>query len=235
MVIHNFLGKSYIMSCSHSVTTKTGTFTVYTELVSKCEAEKRCRKRGEMLAPVTNFRDSAKLLELFATHETCDISNDVLISYWLDLEISYAKDMSSSKKTFSNGVKWRAKKHNQIYDDYNKKHTDNAFAILTPFHHYMYGEKAYGISSLSSDACRKFRYVCLKPAEKASAEPIERRDDEVEGVFIPSNVAFLIILAMVLCVCVCMKTIRRLKTEVSVLKQKGVFENDALTDMLVQK
>ena len=43
--------------CKAAVTTKSGTFTYYTEAVPRCKARLNCADRGEILAPFTNQED----------------------------------------------------------------------------------------------------------------------------------------------------------------------------------
>ena len=45
------------MPCSNKVTTASGTFTAYNDLMTHCRAKKFCKEKGQILAPVTNQKD----------------------------------------------------------------------------------------------------------------------------------------------------------------------------------
>ena len=45
------------MNCSNSVTTDTGTFTFHAEFMTRCEAKKKCKSLGQILAPLRKKSD----------------------------------------------------------------------------------------------------------------------------------------------------------------------------------
>ena len=221
------------MSCSNfSVKTKTGTFTAYTEKVSKCEAEKRCKKRGEILAPIANRRDAKKILKLFKsnTDENCPVSLHGVGSFWLGLDVTYTEN--EQERVFSNGVKWDEKKHSKIYHNYLDGYTECAKAIFSP---YMHDEEngPFEILDESEDCVlNKLRYLCLKPAADTSAEPIvQKREYEASSVLLPA-VFFVAVSVFLAFGYVGVHKIIELKKENSLLKQKvlpaGVIETYAL-------
>ena len=99
------------MICKNSVITKSGTFTFFDEWTTKCQAEKKCKKRGEILAPVTNRKDAKKIQELFKSNvgiEGCRIVWNAGASYWLGLDETFTEN--GKPKTFTNGLKWKERK-----------------------------------------------------------------------------------------------------------------------------
>ena len=164
------------MSCKNSVTTKTGTFTFFHEKSTRCQAEKKCKNRGEILAPVTNKRDAKKLMDLQLSNEGvegCHFAWHAGFSYWIGLDVTYTKD--KQEKVFSNGVKWRERKHGKIYRDSNNEYTDCAIAVFYP----PMRKKPFAIGA-ESDSCdmRSLKYyACLKPANaSATAESVVQED-----------------------------------------------------------
>ena len=90
------------MSCKNSVETKTGVFTLYNEMVSKCEAENRCLKMGQILAPITNRRDASKLtwLAIKNSNGPCALND----GYWIGLDITYSKENLKYERVFQTGT-----------------------------------------------------------------------------------------------------------------------------------
>ena len=153
------------MTCKTSVTTKTGVFTVYGEYSSRCEAELKCIKMGQILAPVTNKRDAHKLLKLFKNNNaTCEFNDSFFRSYWIGLDITYTKN--KQEKVFSNGMQWNERKHSKIYKNFIDVYTDCPVATFDPW-----DTDAPFSTLLDSEDC-KFRntyyYICLKPRSKIS-------------------------------------------------------------------
>ena len=166
------------MSCSYSFTTPTGTFTIYNENLSKCQAEQKCKKMGQILAPITNKRDAKRLRRHFdKNHEAgpeCPISSGYPDEYHIGLEIT-----DTDQKVFSNGVKWNDKKHSKLYDDLRKDdylevNENCTIALYFPF----FEDKPllYRHESKDCDPMRA-KYICLKPADKASAKSLVHEDN----------------------------------------------------------
>ena len=207
--------------CHHSVTTKSGTFTAHTELVTKCQAEKMCKKRGGMLAPITTKRDAHRILKLFKTNSkdvSCGVTSEDLAHYWVGLDVTYTKDEDT--KIFSNGVKWVERKHGKIYHNTLESHTDCADAVFLPFA----SDNNYRIVTPmgSCQVDNRLKYLCFKPAEKSSAEKITQRVEfEEDGVFVPSSVALVAVMVCVVFAFAGVKTFRSMKREINELKGKN--------------
>ena len=171
-----------MMTCKRSFTTKTGKFTFFHEESTRCHAEKKCRNRGEILAPITNRRDAKKFKELLMSNnkvDGCPIKRHSTIDYWIGLDVTYTE--YERKKVFSNGVAWKERKHSKIYQDYNNQYTDCAIA-----HYHPVLEKfAIGYESLSCKWQTLKHYVCLKPANtNATAESIVQDEDSFDDEYL---------------------------------------------------
>ena len=191
------------MSCINSVTTNTGTFTFHKESLTRCEAENRCLKRGEILAPVTNKEDADALVKLFESNvgkQDCTFATPYGWSYWLGLDITYSGNRQD--KVFSNGVSWNDKVHGKIYNDYlKKKHTGCPMVVFQTW----FPLGAFNIVTESSSCrVRKIaRYVCFKPKDNNSAEHITADEGGLKNeLTLPTGVVFAVAATAVLMVAV---------------------------------
>ena len=188
MSVTFFLGYNYNMTCRQSVSTKSGKFTFFTEVVTRCQAEKKCKKRGEILAPVTNCKDAKKIQELFESNvgiEGCKFRWQYYTNYWLGLDVNYTEN--TNEYTFSNGVKWKKRKHEKIYQNGINNYTECGFALFQP----IFREAPFKIGP-ESPACgweRKYSYACFKPTD-ATAEPIVGDAENYKSANIPFNTDF---------------------------------------------
>ena len=189
------------MTCRRTLTTKSGTFTFFNEKVSKCLAEKKCKKRGEILAPIATSRDAKKIMNLFESNvpiENCTFATNFFPNgYWIGLDVSYTEN--DQQKTFSNGIRWKERKHGRIYHDFLKEdlkeYSDCAIALLDPF----FTKTPYMIHVESTDCSWESKnfYVCLKPADNAIAESVVQRVDfDNEAFNLPSTAAIILACAV---------------------------------------
>ena len=188
------------MTCRRTLTTKSGTFTFFDEKVSKCLAEKKCKKRGETLAPIATSRDAKKIMNLFESNapiENCTFGTDFFAGYWIGLDVSYTEN--DQQKTFTNNVKWKERKHGRIYHDFLKEdfkeYSDCAIALFEPF----FTKTPYMIHQESASCSWESKnfYVCLKPAHNAIAESVVQREDFDNETFnLPSTAAIILACAV---------------------------------------
>ena len=209
------------MSCQNSVTTKTGTFTFYEEVVSRCEAELRCMKKGELLAPITNTQDANKIVKLFNNNvgkEHCTFATNVAYSYWIGLNITYNE--SKQEKIFSNGIQWNDTKHMKIYTNYLKEYSDCPIAMFQPY----FPPKPFPIMG-DSESCKVgswVRYVCLKPNDDKSAESIIQDKDSLKSVVtLPTGLVFAVAASALLVVVVGVIAIARMHTKIKRLSKNN--------------
>ena len=195
------------MSCSYSFTTPTGTFNIYNEKLSKCQAEQKCKKMGQILAPITNKRDARRLKKHFYKNyevgPECPISSEHIDEYHIGLELTDT-DEGGLEKVFSNGVKWNDKKHSKLYDDNRKKghllsevKENCTIALYCPF----FEDKQLLFRHMSKD-CNPMRakYICLKPADKASAKSlVQENENQRYGNAAVSNVTLFAVFMALCC------------------------------------
>ena len=172
-------------TCSESLKTKSGTFTFYDEILTKCEAELKCMKMGQILAPVTNKRDAKKIIKFLKNNidDTCSISP--FNSYWIGLDTTF--NGTEQEKVFSNGIKWNDRKHSKIYNKIYKPvnvKLNCPVAYVVP----MIDEDpfVYDDESKKCNIRMKRKYFCLKPAGEATAESINQ-DSTKNDVTLPSG------------------------------------------------
>ena len=105
-------------SCATEVTTPTGKFTFYGEIVSVCEAKKVCAEKGEILAPITNRADFEALLRVTQTgnHPSCPFHHGFFL-YSIGLDVTPC-GKGKQDRVFTNGVVWNNTVHGQLYSDY---------------------------------------------------------------------------------------------------------------------
>ena len=152
------------MTCQRSVTTKTGTFTVYPENVSHCEADKLCRSRGEILAPFYKIEDMKAVQDMIVRNnedDECDYALYSIFSYHIGLDVKVNGD-GSFTKTFSNGLKWDNAKHGEIYERDMK--TNCPIASYKPHFTEPFGVRE---QSPRCQTQQNYKYFCLKPAGQA--------------------------------------------------------------------
>ena len=121
------------MSCKRSLATTSGKFPFFDEFVTHCQAEKKCKKRGEVLAPFTNRRDIRRVKDFLESNrgvKDCLIQTYAGASYWTGLEVSFTED--DQERVFTDGTKWKERRHGKIYRDWNKNYTDCAIALYEP-------------------------------------------------------------------------------------------------------
>ena len=181
------------MACKRSVTTKTGTFTFFPEWVTKCQAEKKCWKRGEILAPISNRRDAKKIMNLFESNigkEGCLIATNAGANYWIGLDVSYTQN--DQQKIFSNGMKWKPHKHGKIYSNHNDEYTNCAISLFDP----IITDDPFILTTEGSkcDWTMQNFYACLKPASNATAESVVQDNESYENgtIELPSVAVFAI-------------------------------------------
>ena len=184
------------MSCQTWVQTKSGNFSFYDEKVTLCQAEKKCLAKGEILAPITNRRDKTKIQDLFDSNvgiQGCNIVTNSFANYWIGLQLAFTEN--GQQKTFTNGVKWKERKHSKIYTDYNKDdYTACPIALYEP------ATSSYSLVEESGkcDWTMKNYYVCFKPINNAvTGSLVQRQEDFDDDAFIlPSNVVIAFVFAI---------------------------------------
>ena len=169
------------MSCSNSVTTETGTFTFYDEVLTLCEAKVKCAEKGEILGQVTNKQDANEIMKLFKSNagkENCEVVTYFGVSYWVGLNVTFTE--AKQEKVFFNGEVWNEKIHSKIYTDYNKKYTNCPMALFQPF--YPPDPFCIVLESPECNIKKMQKYFCLKPKVDKSAESITQDKDSLKHV-----------------------------------------------------
>ena len=172
------------MSCKTSFTTKTGTFTPYPEKVTKCEAEKLCEEKGQILAPFTNEADMRAAVDFFNGNNChrskncqvlgeCKYSSNQPKDYHVGLNFKKKAD-GVYEKYFSNGEKWDDKKHKSLYFVNPKQKRQCPVGVFFPYIQNFATGMMFAIGE-NSRKCRiqeNVGYMCLDPAAKTTGDAI---------------------------------------------------------------
>ena len=151
------------MVCNNSVTTPRGKFTLYTEEVTRCEAKRKCKQRGKILAPITTQHDFDKIRALQENNEVsyeCAYGFGHFYEYHIGLDV---KNVGGKLiKEFEDGTKWDDCEMNGLYKQHGTPKCPIARYITL---------RNYPLSinsELMGGGCGEVlhRYICLKPAKK---------------------------------------------------------------------
>ena len=93
--------------CKKTVKTSSGTFTAYNLNRYECGAERFCKDKGQILAPITTKEDKDAVAKMLS-HPNCEGKN-MHQSYFLGLQVSMCG--GEAHWDFSNGVKWDDETH----------------------------------------------------------------------------------------------------------------------------
>ena len=150
--------------CTTVVNTASGEFTFHSEVMSRCEAKKFCKKEGGILAPVTNREDLNALKEAaYNKNKDCPFHYGVH-QYNVGLDITPC-GYKKQDRWFTNGVKWDKKVHGPLYEE-----TDTSLVYPCTYAGFFpyTGNNGDMIIALRGDNCDEvpFRFICLKPAAK---------------------------------------------------------------------
>ena len=190
------------MACRKEVTTSSGTFILYDEVVGRAEAERICKSEGTILAPITNEADKNALYKLTGPEE-CQIN--YVAMYWLGLEIT--PSCKNKMKYFANGERWNDELHSHLYSDETLPNTALAAAQFVP----VFGEKALRIvSATNENYCGEYhtKFICLRPKNKPTrARGLVKRENGSVGAL--PNAAYLLNVVLVVYIVVMMRYYRK--------------------------
>ena len=158
--------------CTTVVNTASGEFTFHSEVMSRCEAKKFCKKEGGILAPVTNREDLNALKEAaYNKNKDCPFHYGVH-QYNVGLDITPC-GYKKQDRWFTNGVKWDKKIHGPLYEE-----TDTSLVYPCTYAGFFpyTGDNGDMIIALRGDNCDEvpFRFICLKPAPKSTEGYVDR-------------------------------------------------------------
>jgi len=232
-------------ACPTSVTTKSGTFTFYTQKVQRCKAENFCRSLGHILAPITNMEDRKALQD--TANQRCGIFDPRIHTYHIGLDNNVCD--GKFHRVFPNGVAWNETLHSKMY--YTSKMKSNCYGTAWSPQN---GIKSPLIILAKRADCSdwEFRFICLDPAKKENNCLVNEVDSNVsqakkdEAVFMESGdlnqqtgmwqlVGFCV-LALICFLLVIIRTLKRknsslkvhvdsLRSENKVLKKHLITEN----------
>ena len=157
-------------TCNTSVTTPTGVFTYFDKEVTACEAKFECAKRGQILAPITNWDDLDALKSIAQIeHPSCKFHWGFK-TYHVGLDINICGN--KQYRLFTNNVVWNKTEHRKLYRWVGNKTEDVNIAAYSP-----YFKKLYIYDS--DNKASKQRFICLKPngtSTCSNAQPLIKND-----------------------------------------------------------
>ena len=141
-------------TCGTSVTTPTGTFTYFKKEVTVCQAKIECSKRGQILAPLTNWGDLDALRSIASTSEPSCKFHYGFRKYHVGLDVS--KCDNRIHRLFSNNVLYNKTLHGDLYRWHGNKSRDTNSASFSPSF-----RKVFIIDHIDKHDTQRF--ICLKP------------------------------------------------------------------------
>ena len=165
------------MSCQNKISTKSGTFTFYDELVTRVEAKQKCIEKGEILAPVFTRRDEYKIKNLFKSNDgkkDCHFHTNDTAIYWVGLDFVKNNNTNEFERVFTNGLKWKEHRHSKIYANRSYKNAPCEIAVFWPW--FVHVDKPFFISP----GCGEIKaYFCFKARRSTSAESLVQDNENV--------------------------------------------------------
>ena len=168
------------MNCQNKISTKSGTFTFYDELVTREEAKKKCIEKGEILAPVFTRRDEYRITNFFKSYDgkkDCIYNKGI---YWVGLDFINNNKTNEFERVFTNGLRWKEHRHSKIYADQSYNNSACQVAAFLPI--LVPEEKPFFISQGCDGDCtcgEKFSYFCFKARRSTSAESLVQENESV--------------------------------------------------------
>ena len=185
------------MSSDNSVTTESGTFTMYSGWLTRCQAKNKCKSLGQILAPIQKKSDLTAIQNLFKNNSNqCVHHFSPVYGYHIGLEVENVGG-TVVKKEFSNGQKWdKCEEYADMYWFTPQKNMC-PLASFTPF------PDPLGVEPENSDCSpRRQRYICFSPAKTSTEmpEPLKTQQDSTEVFHLPGAFAALSLIVNVVCV-----------------------------------
>ena len=172
-------------NCNTTVTTPTGVFTFHETKATYCQAKVECARRGQILAPVTNWGDLDALLSVANDKDPkCKFHygyNDYFVG--LDVKVCGGEET----RLFTNNQPWNDTEHGDLYRWAGSKTKDINVAAFNPY----FRKLTIGENVLKNNGY-KFRFICLKP-NSTGAEPLKSATSG-EKVFSHPNLSALLLL-----------------------------------------
>ena len=160
-------------------TTKSGTFTVHGQRISKCKAKKICESNGEILAPIETKEDLDAIHELLM--QGCGVFKYLpLFHTGLDMAVCGKEE----KRVFTDGVKYNETLHGSLYEEVS-------FASESNVRIAAIGETVLEIIYIiPDDRCGEMEanFICLKPATPAGKSEALVKNADLHSF---NNLAFL--------------------------------------------
>ena len=158
------------MTCLNSVTTSTGKFTLYYDRVSRCQAKKRCKESGQILAPIKNKSDLDAIINLQKNNdysESCVWGNAYWGKYHVGLDV---KNVGGTLfREFTDGTKWDECEMGDLYLVNQPHKCPRALYENLKGAELSIAPENYECNSKTALA----QYICLKPAENTSVTSAE--------------------------------------------------------------
>ena len=151
------------MTCLNSVTTSTGKFTLHTDGSTRCQAKKKCKEMGQILAPIKNENDLRAIRNLQKNNELsdrCAYGNAIFSIYHIGLDV---KNVGGTLlKEFTDGTKWDDCEMGNLYMEVNPYKCPTALYSNLEGAELTIEKENFECDSNAALA----RYICLEPAGK---------------------------------------------------------------------
>ena len=152
------------MVCHNTVTTSTGKFRLYQESLTRCEAKKKCKSLGQILAPITREYDLNAIKNLQIINErspSCDFGSYYGAEYHVGVDV---KNIAGTLvKQFTDGQAWDECVHDDLYNENVARRRMPTCPIAVYGTHRPY---SLSIDQETPDCTQvKIGFICLEPAK----------------------------------------------------------------------
>ena len=155
------------MSCIKSITTSSGTFSFSEKEMTRCEAKKYCRDKGQILAPIMTQEDKDAVLEMLDPN-CVDYFSETF--YHIGLDVYPCGD--KQYRVFTNGVEYKKDVHGHIYDDFSNVDDKCPFAYVDST-----DENPVTIGAKPNCYPQKQRALCLDQSTASASEITQNEAD----------------------------------------------------------
>ena len=198
------------MRCDNSFTSESGTFTFYSEKLTRCQAKKKCKSLGQVLAPIRKKSDMRAIENLLKNnvqrHPDCFFDfNKFGTTYHVGLEVEFVG--GTLVKEFSDGQKWDNCEEYVDFYHFREGRFRCPMAGWSP-----YPNEKIGVGQESWNCSpQHFPYICFSPAKTtvAAPEPLKTQQDSTETFHLPGAFAALSLIVNVVCVLVAISVKRK--------------------------
>lgn len=201
-------------TCKNSATTETGTFTFYSEPVTRCEAKKRCKRRGQVLAPIKTMSDFNAIRNVMKANnqdsDVCLFNLDFNL-YHVGLEVENIG--GKLVKTWSDGTWWdKCEDYVSMYRAGNNKMTCPTTVFVATNHPKIKQPSLKIVQNFKDCSPDYWWYICLDTEKKSVSESLVAAESKGENFQVLGTFAAISLLVNIVCAVVVVSMKRSIRS-----------------------